>query len=166
MLRLLPTQLSTREIGRELYVSVNTVRSQVQAVYRKLEVATRTEAIAGARQLGLLPPGRPLTPSRTAAAQAVEGALLVADQGADPAEEVAGRQEAASGCRCRQARAGPTCPPQRVRCNGCSPRLHGPGSHQECPSIWPSRHACSSEAVASVQLCALFLIRLVPSDPW
>jgi LuxR family transcriptional regulator, maltose regulon positive regulatory protein len=55
VLRLLPTQLSTREIGRELYVSVNTVRSHVQAVYRKLEVATRTEAIARARQLGLLP---------------------------------------------------------------------------------------------------------------
>jgi LuxR family transcriptional regulator, maltose regulon positive regulatory protein len=55
VLRLLPTQLSAREIGRELYVSVNTVRSHVQAVYRKLEVATRTEAIARARQLGLLP---------------------------------------------------------------------------------------------------------------
>ena len=37
------------------------------------------------------------------------------------------RMEAASGCRCRQARAGPTCPPQRVRRNGCSPRLPGPG---------------------------------------
>jgi hypothetical protein len=35
--------------------------------------------------------------------------------------------EAASGCRCRQARAGPTCPPQRVRRNGCSPRLPGAG---------------------------------------
>jgi LuxR family transcriptional regulator, maltose regulon positive regulatory protein len=55
VLRLLPTQLSTREIGRQLYVSVNTVRSHVQAVYRKLEVATRTEAIARSRQLGLLP---------------------------------------------------------------------------------------------------------------
>jgi hypothetical protein len=32
--------------------------------------------------------------------------------------------EAASGCRCRQARARPTCPAQRVRRNGCSPRLH------------------------------------------
>jgi hypothetical protein len=38
--------------------------------------------------------------------------------------------EAASGCRCRQARAGPTCPPQRVRCNGCSPRLPRPSSHR------------------------------------
>jgi LuxR family maltose regulon positive regulatory protein len=57
VLRLLPTRLSNREIGRELYVSVNTVRSHVQAVYRKLEVATRDEAVAHARELGLLPEG-------------------------------------------------------------------------------------------------------------
>jgi LuxR family transcriptional regulator, maltose regulon positive regulatory protein len=54
VLRLLPTRLSNREIGRELYVSVNTVRSHVQAIYRKLEVATRDEAVAHARELGLL----------------------------------------------------------------------------------------------------------------
>jgi LuxR family maltose regulon positive regulatory protein len=55
VLRLLPARLSNREIGRELYVSVNTVRSQVQAIYRKLGVATRAEAVAHARELGLLP---------------------------------------------------------------------------------------------------------------
>ena len=55
VLRLLPAQLSAREIGRELYVSVHTVRSQVQAIYRKLQVSDRAEAIARARQLGLLP---------------------------------------------------------------------------------------------------------------
>jgi LuxR family transcriptional regulator, maltose regulon positive regulatory protein len=55
VLRLLPAQLSAREIGRELYVSVHTVRSQVQAVYRKLHASNRAEAIARARQLGLLP---------------------------------------------------------------------------------------------------------------
>jgi LuxR family transcriptional regulator, maltose regulon positive regulatory protein len=55
VLRLLPTHLSSREIGRELYVSVNTVRTHMQAVYRKLEVATRAEAVAHARELGLLP---------------------------------------------------------------------------------------------------------------
>jgi LuxR family maltose regulon positive regulatory protein len=55
VLRLLPTRLSTREIGRELYVSANTVRSHVQAIYRKLEVSTRAEAVAHARELGLLP---------------------------------------------------------------------------------------------------------------
>jgi LuxR family transcriptional regulator, maltose regulon positive regulatory protein len=55
VLRLLPAPLSTREIGRELYVSVHTVRSQVQAVYRKLQASNRAEAVARARQLGLLP---------------------------------------------------------------------------------------------------------------
>jgi LuxR family transcriptional regulator, maltose regulon positive regulatory protein len=55
VLRLLPTRLSNREISRELFVSVNTVRSHVQAVYRKLGVATRAEAVAHAREVGLLP---------------------------------------------------------------------------------------------------------------
>jgi LuxR family transcriptional regulator, maltose regulon positive regulatory protein len=54
VLRLLATRLSNREIGRELYVSVNTVRSHIQAVYRRLEVTTRAEAVARARELGLL----------------------------------------------------------------------------------------------------------------
>jgi LuxR family maltose regulon positive regulatory protein len=56
VLRLLATPLSNREIGRELYVSVNTVRTHAQAAYRKLGVATRAEAVAHARQLGLIPP--------------------------------------------------------------------------------------------------------------
>jgi LuxR family transcriptional regulator, maltose regulon positive regulatory protein len=55
VLRLLPARLSNREIGRELNVSINTVRSHVQAIYRKFEVVTRDEAVAHARQLGLLP---------------------------------------------------------------------------------------------------------------
>ena len=59
VLRLLPARLSNREIGRELYVSVNTVRSHVQAIYRKFEVATRDEAVAHARQLGLIPGSTP-----------------------------------------------------------------------------------------------------------
>jgi LuxR family transcriptional regulator, maltose regulon positive regulatory protein len=62
VLRLLPTRLSNREISRELYVSVNTIRSQVQAIYRKLGVTTRAEAIAHARQLGLLAGSTPLDP--------------------------------------------------------------------------------------------------------
>jgi LuxR family maltose regulon positive regulatory protein len=56
VLRLLPTRLSAREIADELYVSVNTVRTQAQAVDRKLGVTTRAEAVASARRLGLLPP--------------------------------------------------------------------------------------------------------------
>jgi LuxR family transcriptional regulator, maltose regulon positive regulatory protein len=56
VLRLLPARLSNREIGRQLYVSVNTVRSHIQAVYRKLGVGARAEAVARARELGLLQP--------------------------------------------------------------------------------------------------------------
>jgi LuxR family maltose regulon positive regulatory protein len=59
VLRLLPARLSNREIGGELYVSINTVRSHIQAIYRKLEVATRDEAVAHARRLGLLPGSTP-----------------------------------------------------------------------------------------------------------
>jgi LuxR family transcriptional regulator, maltose regulon positive regulatory protein len=55
VLRLLPTRLSTRDIGRELSVSATTVRSHVQAIYRKLQVNSRAQAITQARQLGLLP---------------------------------------------------------------------------------------------------------------
>ena len=61
VLRLLPSRLANREIGRELYVSVNTVRSHVKAIYRKLEVSTRAEAVAHARELGLLPGSQPPT---------------------------------------------------------------------------------------------------------
>jgi ATP/maltotriose-dependent transcriptional regulator MalT len=53
VLRLLATRLSQREIARELYVSVNTVRTHVQGIYRKLGVASREEAVAAARDLDL-----------------------------------------------------------------------------------------------------------------
>jgi LuxR family maltose regulon positive regulatory protein len=55
VLRLLATTLSQPEIAHELYVSVNTVRTHIQGIYRKLGVASRREAIAAAREHGLLP---------------------------------------------------------------------------------------------------------------
>jgi LuxR family maltose regulon positive regulatory protein len=55
VLRMLPTALSQRQIARELTVSVNTVRTHMQGIYRKLGVASRREAIAAAREQGLLP---------------------------------------------------------------------------------------------------------------
>jgi LuxR family maltose regulon positive regulatory protein len=55
VLRLLPTQLRTPEMAQELSVSVNTIRSQVQAIYRKLQASSRTEAVTKARHLRLLP---------------------------------------------------------------------------------------------------------------
>jgi ATP/maltotriose-dependent transcriptional regulator MalT len=55
VLRLLATTLSQPEIAQELYVSVNTVRTHIQGIYRKLGVASRREAIASARERKLLP---------------------------------------------------------------------------------------------------------------
>jgi LuxR family maltose regulon positive regulatory protein len=54
ILALLPTHLSFREMGSRLYVSPNTVKTQAQAVYRKLDASSRSEAVARARELGLL----------------------------------------------------------------------------------------------------------------
>jgi LuxR family maltose regulon positive regulatory protein len=46
VLRLLHSDLTLREIAAELFVSHNTVKSQTQAIYRKLGVSTRAEAVA------------------------------------------------------------------------------------------------------------------------
>ena len=53
-LQYLPTHYSFREIGEQLVVSVNTVRSQAQAVYRKLGASTRREAVERAWNRGLI----------------------------------------------------------------------------------------------------------------
>jgi LuxR family transcriptional regulator, maltose regulon positive regulatory protein len=54
ILRYLPSNLSSREIADELYLSSNTVRTHLRHLYRKLDVHTRSQAIARARALGLL----------------------------------------------------------------------------------------------------------------
>jgi LuxR family maltose regulon positive regulatory protein len=54
VLRYLPSELSTRDIAAELFVSINTVRSHLRALYRKLGVSSRDEAVARAGALGLL----------------------------------------------------------------------------------------------------------------
>jgi LuxR family maltose regulon positive regulatory protein len=56
VLQLLPTHLSLGEIGDELHTSRNTVKTQVAAVYRKLQCSTRTEAVRRGRDLGLVEP--------------------------------------------------------------------------------------------------------------
>ncbi|MEU5952279.1 LuxR C-terminal-related transcriptional regulator [Streptomyces sp. NPDC047525] len=50
----LQQEVPLREIAEDLYVSVNTVKSHVRAVYRKLGVASRAEAVQRARVLGLV----------------------------------------------------------------------------------------------------------------
>jgi LuxR family transcriptional regulator, maltose regulon positive regulatory protein len=54
VLRLLPTHLSFREMGSRLAISANTVKSQAHAVYRKLDVSSRSEAVDRAQALGIL----------------------------------------------------------------------------------------------------------------
>jgi len=54
VLRLLRGDLTQREIGRELYLSHNTVHSHVRSIYRKLGASSRGDAVAIARTRGLL----------------------------------------------------------------------------------------------------------------
>ncbi|HEX2084522.1 MAG TPA: LuxR C-terminal-related transcriptional regulator [Solirubrobacteraceae bacterium] len=54
VLRLLPSELTLRELGGELYVSINTVKTHVRNIYAKLRVGSREAAVARARELGLI----------------------------------------------------------------------------------------------------------------
>jgi LuxR family maltose regulon positive regulatory protein len=54
VLRFLPTNMSRREIARELYLSVNTVNTHVRSIYAKLDAGDRSTAIGRARELRLL----------------------------------------------------------------------------------------------------------------
>ena len=54
VLRWLSTTMSTREIADELCLSVNTVKTHVAAIYRKLPATRRREAVLRARQLELI----------------------------------------------------------------------------------------------------------------
>src|SRR5215470_4488060 len=54
LLPLLSTHLTFAGIGRELFLSPNTVKTQAVSIYRKLGASTRNEAVARSRELGLL----------------------------------------------------------------------------------------------------------------
>ena len=54
VLRLLASQLDTTDIAAELYLSVNTVRTHVKAIYRKLAVNSRADAVRTGVDLGLI----------------------------------------------------------------------------------------------------------------
>jgi LuxR family maltose regulon positive regulatory protein len=54
LLPLLPTHLTFPEIATELFLSRNTIKSQANAIYRKLGTSTRSQAVNRSRELGLL----------------------------------------------------------------------------------------------------------------
>jgi LuxR family maltose regulon positive regulatory protein len=54
LLPLLATHLSFPEIAAEMFLSRSTIKSEAMAVYRKLGVSSRSQAVARSRELGLL----------------------------------------------------------------------------------------------------------------
>ena len=57
VLRFLPTMMSNAEIATEMFVSVNTVKTHLKHIYRKLDVSERRDAVRRGRELRLLSPG-------------------------------------------------------------------------------------------------------------
>ncbi len=54
VLRLIAQGLSNQEICKKLFLALNTVKGHNRVIFDKLQVQSRTEAVARARQLGLL----------------------------------------------------------------------------------------------------------------
>ncbi len=54
VLRFLPSHMTNQEIAESLFLSINTVKTHLRSVYRKLGVTTRRQAISAAGRLGLL----------------------------------------------------------------------------------------------------------------
>ena len=54
VLRLLAGMLTTEEVASELYISVNTVKTHLKSIYRKLAASHRGEAVRRAKQLRLI----------------------------------------------------------------------------------------------------------------
>jgi LuxR family maltose regulon positive regulatory protein len=58
VLQCLATGLSRREIGERLYISLNTVKTHIRELYRKLGATSRADAVARGEALGLLDPAQ------------------------------------------------------------------------------------------------------------
>ena len=53
VLRLLRGTLSLREIGQELHLSPNTIKTHTRVIYRKLGVSTRRQAVEQGHRSGI-----------------------------------------------------------------------------------------------------------------
>jgi LuxR family transcriptional regulator, maltose regulon positive regulatory protein len=54
VLRFLPSHMTNQEIAESLFLSINTIKTHLSSVYRKLGVSSRRQAIAQGRRLDLL----------------------------------------------------------------------------------------------------------------
>jgi LuxR family maltose regulon positive regulatory protein len=54
VLRFLPSHMTNQEIAESLFLSINTIKTHLSSVYRKLGVTSRRQAIAQGRRLDLL----------------------------------------------------------------------------------------------------------------
>ena len=59
VLRLIAQGRSNREISERLFLALSTIKGHNRLLFGKLQVQSRTEAVARARELGLLQPERP-----------------------------------------------------------------------------------------------------------
>lgn len=55
VLQLMAEGLSNEEIGRRLFVSLNTIKTHSSRIFEKMDVQRRTQAIEKAKRLGLIP---------------------------------------------------------------------------------------------------------------
>ena len=55
VLQVIAEGLTNQEIGSVLFVSLNTVKAHTRSIYGKLGIHNRTQAVARARALGILP---------------------------------------------------------------------------------------------------------------
>jgi LuxR family maltose regulon positive regulatory protein len=53
VVRYLPSRMSSAEVAASLYISLNTLKTHLRSIYRKLGVSTREEAIRRAEELGI-----------------------------------------------------------------------------------------------------------------
>ncbi|WP_344962588.1 response regulator transcription factor [Streptomyces thioluteus] len=54
VLAALPSHLKLKDIAKGQFVTVNSIKTQVKSLYRKLGVCSRREAVEAAERLGLL----------------------------------------------------------------------------------------------------------------
>ena len=135
-----------RRDRRGLYLSVNTVRSHVKAIYRKLGVSTRVDAVGRVRSALLEEPGRRHRPDKVAIAA---GSSADRRAVAGPWHVPRHRGEILSAVS-RDARHGPARTRQRPTGDGASTRPVG----ERCWTVGEGRREDGSNRGANGVICA------------